>query len=382
MSRTLLRSIATVISGLVLLCVVYVVLTQFSGRDQPAHAQQTPARTVGSQQSSTEKPVARTAALPTAESVRSTSQPAHVEPYEQAEILAKASGFVSRVHVDIGDKVEQDQVLAELWIPEMDQERLLRVASVEEAAAAVQQMQAAIVAAQSLVDATAAKLREAQASVAQYEADVQFRRSEYDRFVQLVEAKSLNQALVDEKRKQLSYAESALAAAHAGVASAEATVKVEKARLNQSEADLAHAEAQLKVAKAELKKTQVLMEYAKIRAPFAGLITRRHIDTGAFVASAASNKPESLFTLCIVDRWRIVVDVPESQSSLIHEGQPAEFKVDALKGMSFPAVVKRTTGVLDTRTRTLRVEAELKASAPELRPGMFGSLTIRFADQL
>jgi len=48
------------------------------------------------------------------------TQPAQIQPYEQTEILAKASGFVSRVYVDIGDKVEKDQMLAELSIPEMD----------------------------------------------------------------------------------------------------------------------------------------------------------------------------------------------------------------------------------------------------------------------
>src|SRR3990172_5623116 len=122
------------------------------------------------------------------------TQPAQVQPYEQTEILAKASGFVSRVYVDIGDKVEKDQLLAELWIPEMDEERLIRVASLHEAAAAVKQMRAAIVAAESLVEAASAKLREAQAGVAQYEADVDFRRSEHDRFVQLVESQAINEA--------------------------------------------------------------------------------------------------------------------------------------------------------------------------------------------
>src|SRR3990170_192220 len=117
------------------------------------------------------------------------TQPAQVQPYEQTEILAKASGFVSRVYVDIGDKVEKDQLLAELWIPEMDEERLIRVASVNEAAAAELQMKAAIVAAESLVEAASAKLQEALASVDQYQADVDFRRGEHNRIAQLVQEK-------------------------------------------------------------------------------------------------------------------------------------------------------------------------------------------------
>lgn len=383
MTRTMFRYATTAVSGLTLLGVICVVVTYFVRRDEPTvSAAQTPSRAVASSQTGREKPPATKAVssasiLTAAEAVRrSTSQPAHVEPYEQTEILAKASGFVSRVHVDLGDRVQKDQVLAELWIPEMDQERLVRIAAVDEAAAVVQQMQAAIVAAQALADAASAKQREAQASVSQYEADVDFRRSEHDRFVRLVGDKAINQALLDEKRKRLRSAESAVLAATAAVASAEASVQVEHARLEQAAANLAHAESQLKVIQADLKKTEVLMKYAQVRAPFAGIITRRRIDTGAFVASAASNQSESLFTLSMVDRLRIVVDLPESESALIHVGQPAELKVDALKGTSFSAVVKRSTGVLDPRTRTLRVEAELNAPAPQLRPGMFGLLTI------
>lgn len=60
---------------------------------------------------------------PTVEDLsRVIAQPAHIDAYERADIFAKASGFVSKVLVDIGDQVEQDQILAELWIPEMEQE--------------------------------------------------------------------------------------------------------------------------------------------------------------------------------------------------------------------------------------------------------------------
>lgn len=304
------------------------------------------------------------------------SQPAQVQPYEQTEILAKASGFVSRVHVDIGDKVEKNQMLAELWIPEMDEERLIRVASVDEAAAVELQMKAAIVAAESLVEAASAKLGEAQAIVAQYESDVDFRRGEYNRIAQLVSKEALNQALLDEKQNQLRSAESALAAAKAAVASAAANMHVEKARVQLAQANLAHAEAQRKLAEADLKKTDVLMSYAQLRAPFAGLITHRSVDTGDFVASAVGNRSEPLFVLYRVDRLRIVVDIPESQAPLIRIGQRATLVVDALKNKSFRGAVQRTAGVLDLRTRTLRVEAELDSPTDELRTGMFGSLTI------
>ncbi len=305
---------------------------------------------------------------PTSTARSSTRQPAQVLPYEKAEILAKASGFVSRVHVDIGDRVEKDQVLAELWIPEMDQDRLVAVATVNEAAATVRQMEAAIVAAK-------AKLHEAQAGVAQYQADVDFRRGEHDRIAQLVAKQALNEKLLAEQRNQFRSAESALAAAEAAVTSAEANVEV-------ASANLSHAQARQKLAEANLKKTEVLMSYAQVRAPFAGLVTHRNVDTGDFVASAAGNHPEPIFTLCTVDRLRIVADIPESQAAQIRVGQRAEFVCDVMKESPFPGTIKRMTGVLDPRTRTLRVEAELDKPNDELRPGMYGSLTVTLTPRL
>ena len=200
MTRIVYRSIAIAVCGLVGSSIAYVVLTEIISRDHPAHAQQTRSRAGGSQKADSDKPTATKSvpSMTTTESPRrTTSQPAQVLPYEQTEILAKASGFVSRVHVDLGDKVEKDQILAELWIPEMDQERLSRSATVDEAAATIQQAQAAILAGQALVDAAAAKQREALATVAQYEADVAFRRSEQERFERLVGEKAIHESLLD-----------------------------------------------------------------------------------------------------------------------------------------------------------------------------------------
>ena len=306
----------------------------------------------------------------------SITQPSHLVPYEQAEILAKASGFVSQAHVDIGDRVVKDQILMELWVPEMDEERLVQIATVAEAAAGVMQMKAAVGAAQSSAEAASARLLQVQSSVSQYEADVSFRQTEFERVAELVSKQALNQKLLDESQFQLASAQSALAAAKAAVVSSQADVEVGQAQIRQAEANLAHAEARKQLAEANLQKTEVLMNYAKIRAPFAGLITQRNVDTGDFVASAASNHSEPLLTLCMTDRLRIIADIPESQAPRIRVGQTALLRVDALKETVFAGSIKRSTGVLDPRTRTLRIEAELDNPTSELRPGMYGSLEI------
>jgi RND family efflux transporter MFP subunit len=321
-------------------------------------------------------------AQPTVENLqRSTTQPAHVEPLERTDLYAKAAGYVSRVNVDIGDRVTKGQVLAQLSIPEMDQQRLQNLSLVDEARAAVEQSKANVAAAAAGVGAAEAQLDVAQAVISENQSQVEFRRSEHERIEKLVASQSMNEAVRDEKLYQLRSAESALDGARATVNSVGADVTVAKTRQLQAEADLARAEAKLKVAEANLKQTEILMQYAQIVAPYDGLITRRVVDSGDFVRSAEHSMTEPLFTLDRDDRLRIVFDVPESQSTQLHVDQPASLTVDALKGRKFDGRVTRTTGALDPRTRTLRAEMEIAGGNTGLRPGMYGMITVVLADR-
>jgi HlyD family secretion protein len=312
---------------------------------------------------------------------RQTSQPAHIESFETTAVYAKASGFLKSVQVDIGDYVKKDQVLAELWIPEMDQQLLQKSALVEQARSVVEQSQAQVATAKALVMAAEAELAEAKAAIAQHEAELVYRRSEHRRITELVQSRSVNEAIQDEKLKQLQSAEAALVAAHARVRSEEALVLVEQARQQEVNANLSLAHSQFKVAEANLEQTKIIMKYAQIRSPFDGLITRRWIDSGDFVASAVNGRSEPLFTVEHIDKLRLVFDVPETESAQIQIGQPTTLVVDALKNRSFKGRIARTAGVLDPKTRTLRVEAELDQPATSLRPGMYGMITVTLVDR-
>lgn len=352
------------------------------GVDAPAASAQSPAGAASSLTAASPAKARVTVVSPTVEDVhRVTTQPAHLEAYERTDILAKASGFISSVLVDIGDRVEKDQILAELWIPEMEQEERQKAALVEQARAAVQQAQARLDSAEALIAAAEAKLAESQATIDEQEAELDFRRSEHKRISDLVASRSVNASLQDEKLKQVQAAQAALAAAKAQVRSAAANIKVEQARQLEARSDVAFAEAQWQVAQADLEQVRILMKYAQIRAPYAGLITHRAADTGDFIASAANSASQALFTMDRIDRLRIIFDVPESESALIHVGQPTSLVVDALKGRSFPGQIARTAGVLHPGTRTLRVEAELDEPDPALRPGMYGMITVTLAEK-
>ncbi|MEX0641346.1 MAG: efflux RND transporter periplasmic adaptor subunit, partial [Pirellulales bacterium] len=341
-----------------------------------------PANRSGAEGRGAPGPVQVATVRPTVEDFRhTTSQPAHVEPDEQTDIYAKASGFVAKVLVDIGDRVEKDQVFAELWNPELEQERLQSAALVEEAKAAIGQAKANLHAADAMIKAAAAEAREADATIAKYEADVNYRQSEHRRFDQLAKEKAVHESLAYEKLNQFEGAKAALVAAQAGVESAQAKFDVEKARQVQAKSNLAHAEARLKVAEAKLHHSEIMVAYTKVRAPYAAIVTQRFVDTGDFVTSPTGSKTQPLFTVARVDVLRIIADLPEAESSMVRVGQPVSLVVDALKGRTFAGRVKRTTGVLEPTAHSLRIEAELDQPQPDLRPGMFGMLTVTLADR-
>jgi multidrug resistance efflux pump len=308
--------------------------------------------------------------------VRTTRQPAHIEPYERTAIYAKASGFVKNVHADLGSRVKQGEILAELWIPEMEQDLLQKKARVDEAAASVGQAEAAIVAAEAAVVAAAAKVKESRSMISRYQAEVELRRIEYHRISELVQRKSIQQALQDEKLQQLHSAEAALAAAEAAVISAEANERVEQAHAKQAGANRLLAQARLQVAQAELKQTEVLMAYAVIRAPYDGIVTERLVNTGDFARSAASGTTEALFTVMRESPLRVVVDIPESDAGWVRTGLQATLSVDAIKDQTCVGVVRRTAEMLDPQMHTLRIEVEVTDPPEGLRPGMYGAATI------
>jgi RND family efflux transporter MFP subunit len=307
---------------------------------------------------------------------RTTTQPASVDPYERTDIFAKAAGYVERVDVDIGDRVSKDQVLAELWIPEMRQEHQQKKALLDEAKAKVAQANAARQAAQAMIQAAVAKREESQSLLARYEAEIAYRKSEYGRLQRLLNDRAVQRDQVDEKLSQLQAAQAALASAEAAVRSAEANLRVEQAKLVQAESDLTAAQSRVAVAEANLKQTEILLAYGTIKTPYEGMITSRHVDTGAFIQSAAAGRTDSLFSVVRTDRLRIVANVPETDAAWVQVGQPALLEVNAIKGRQFPGRVARLSGRLDESTRTMRAEVELTAPHQGLLPGMFGSVTI------
>jgi len=97
--------------------------------------------------------------------VRQVGQPSFIDSYEQTAIYAKLPGYVLKWNVDIGDRTKKDELLATLFIPELEQEYNLKKAQVS-------MDQALIAQANKLVDVADGNLKAAVAKVSETEADV------------------------------------------------------------------------------------------------------------------------------------------------------------------------------------------------------------------
>lgn len=316
--------------------------------------------------------------------------PGQVEAFEQTAIHAKLAGFVKKVHVDIGDQVtgpsrvstdqpeQPGQVLAELEMPELDAELKQKQALVAQAAAEVTQSEAAIKVAKSGKASAEALVAEARASTERADAMYERWKSEFERVRELVAKQAVTQKVADETEQQLKAADAARREIAAKIKSTQAKLSEASANIEKADADLVSAQSKHKVAEADEQKTRALLSYATLRAPFDGVITERHLDTGHLVQpSAASGKP--LFVVVRAFTVRVFLDVPEADAGFITTDSPAKIKVPSLLSKTFEGKVARTAWTLQTSSRTLRTEVDVPNPNGQLRPGMYATAEIEVA---
>jgi membrane fusion protein (multidrug efflux system) len=140
-----------------------------------------------------------------------------------------------------------------------------------------------------------------------------------------------------------------------------------------------NAKGKYDIAKASLERTETLLQFAKITAPFSGMVTKRMVDPGAFIPAATSGSAAqnaAIVSLMDFSRVRIQVAVPELEASLVAKGEPVKVSVDGLPGHSVEGNITRFAYALDEATKTMLAEAELANQKLELRPGMYATVRI------
>jgi RND family efflux transporter MFP subunit len=240
--------------------------------------------------------------------------PATTLAFSAANLFARASGYIDKRLVDIGDRVKDGQLLAAISVPELDHQI-------------------------SQNEATRVQLEE---TLLQAQANLGLAQVTWDRDRPLVGQGWVTQQQGTIDTQTLKAREAAVRLAQANVKAQEALLKM----LNQQRA------------------------YRRIVAPFDGVITARNIDVGSLVqADAASGT--FLFTIMQSDMIRTQVYVPQDQAFDVAPGVDAVVRVPELPGRTFPGKVTRIADALDPGTRTLLTEIDVPNPDGALKPGTY-----------
>ena len=303
-------------------------------------------------------------------------QPATVKAFESAPLVAKLPGFVSKVYVDIGDRVKSGQLLAEISIPELVREAEQKRAMVEMAKASHVQFERSVDVAKARLTAAKAGVTEAEAGTARILADYERWESEVKRVEELVSKRVIDSQARDEVLKQFRSAAAAREEVKAKVATAAAAVIEAQAMIGRADADVLAATAHVAVAMAEANRVAALLVYTKITAPFDGVVTSRMVHPGHFLQPTSGPKPEQLFTVSHFDTVRVFFEVPESAATTIATGSKATVRIPGLKGREWNVAVTRTSGVLASESRTLRAEIDLPNADAAIKPGTYATVRL------
>lgn len=149
---------------------------------------------------------------------------------------------------------------------------------------------------------------------------------------------------------------------------------VSQQELEERRSAYVQARANLAGADANVERLRQLESFKRVVAPFSGVITKRNVDIGDLIDS---NKP--LFLLSQTDPLRVYVNVPQAYAQLVRPGQPAVVTLAEIRGRTFPGEVSRTAGAIDTATRTMQAEVNLRNTDGALLPGAFVNVELAAA---
>jgi len=246
--------------------------------------------------------------------------PGNALPLLEASLYARATGYIKTRLVDIGDRVEQGQLLAVIDAPDIDDQLAQAKANLEQARAML-------------------KLNEANA----------------------VLAKTILERSVRINGKGF------------GVVSQE-EIDQQRATLGTTAASVENAKASIQVNEAAVQRFTDLQSFERITAPFPGVVTARHIDAGDLISADSTSR--ELFHLMRTDVLRVFVNVPQVFATGIKVGQNADVYRRETPDRTHTGKVTRTADALDPNTRTLLTEVQVPNPDNALRPGMY--LQVKF----
>jgi RND family efflux transporter MFP subunit len=246
--------------------------------------------------------------------------PGSTQAFAQANIYARATGYIDKRNVDIGDHVKKDGLLAELAVPELDDQISQNEATLDQLKSVLEQAQA--------------NLRLAQVT--------------WDRDHPLV-----GQGWVTQQQGTIDVQ----------------TLKAQQAAVGVAQANTAAQENLLRMLRQQ-------RQYALVVAPFDGVITQRNVDIGSLVQGNA-NTGTFMFEIMQRNVIRVFVYVPQDAAFGVTPGVDAIVRVPEIPNREFPGKVTRIADALQSGTRTLLTEIDIPNPDDALPPGVYCTVELK-----
>ena len=259
------------------------------------------------------------AAVKASDATMLVTLPGTISAFAQANVFARASGYIDKRNVDIGDRVKEGQLLAQITAPELDHQ---------------------IVQAEATLGQTEASLRQTQANTDLASATWQ-----------------RDKPLVDKGWVTLQQGD------------------VDRLGLQAQQAGVGVAQSNIAAQQAQLSVLHQQKDYQSVVAPFEGVITQRNIDVGSLVQADATSGT-FMFTIMQSNVIRIQVYVPQDQAFGLDPGVEAVVRVPEIPDRTFPGKVTRIADALHPGTRTLLTEIDVPNPDGALSPGVYCSVEL------
>src|SRR5262249_15165891 len=247
------------------------------------------------------------------------SLPATTSAFASANVFARASGYIAKREVDIGDRVKAGQLLAEIVAPELDHQISQAQATLGQLQAALKQAQANRDLAQVTWNRDGPLVREGWLTAQQGTTDIQ-------------------------------------------------TLKAQEAAVSVAQSNVVAEQAQLQV-------LQQQKDYQRVVAPFDGVITQRNVDIGSLVQADATSGT-FMFTIMQGNVIRTQVFVPQDAAFGLQVGIDAVVHVPEMPDRTFPGKVTRIAQALQPGSRTLLTEIDIPNPDGALTPGIYCTIDL------
>jgi len=256
-----------------------------------------------------------------------------------APILPRVSGYVEKLNVTDNQSVKKGDTLVVL-----DQKDL--ASKVEQAQAALDNAKANLEVVSSNVPISKLNTLTFENNTKVVGANIQAARiranrasQDFDRYANLIKDHSITQQQYDQALADKETALAQLAAVEKQEGQANSQVKSSEAQSKSAQEQIKVAQAQVKQRQADLDFAKLQLSYSVITAPENGIISKRNVQLGQFVAAG-----QSLFTLVLSDKLWIVANFKETQLEKMRPGQSVDVEVDAFPKTKFKGKVESIAG--------------------------------------